>query len=73
MERRYFISFISYMDKKFTNSWREIIWHDDFILEEVTKFLEKENNCTDVCILNFKELKKYEYASPKQEVMEGKK
>lgn len=41
-------------------SHRVLIWNDDFSIDKVVRFLEEENNCSQVVILFFKELEDYE-------------
>jgi len=60
MKRRYFISFLNKHEGNQRTSHRVLIWNGDFMIDEAVKFLEKENNCSEVVILYFKELEDYE-------------
>ena len=65
-KRRYFVAYNHLLG----NGHAHFIVKDKFDISEVIKIIEKENNCLDVVLTFFKELKEYEIF--KREVENGK-
>lgn len=61
MERRYFVSFMNKKDGQLRYSFRIVNLSEGiFNMRDVIDFLKAENKCSEIVILFFKELKKYE-------------